>query len=959
MIKLYRPHLIVISLYILLSLVLTWPLAAHFTTHVPGEPTWAFDESTFLWNMWWFKYSLLDLQQTPLASNYIFFPLGIKLTTYTFNLFNAAFGLPLQLTFPLPLASNLTLLFSFVSSAYGMFLLAFYLLRQPPTAEHKSPIPKGHFVSHLPSPTTYYLLPTTYFAAFVAGAVFAFSASRMMYAALGHYNFVTIQWFPFYTLFLLKTLRGGNGKTILMTGLFAAFCLYAELTFTVFLIFITLILWVSETISQRVNQSAFGFSSPRLLASSLLRLFIVSLITLILTTPFILSILPDFLDPAYAEPGWGEGLNLSADLAGLVTPTPLSPLSNANWLRELRAVVEGTSRFNDVNTLFLGYGILALALFGFVVRRRESRVWLWSVVIFTILSLGPLLTINGQNRFDLDGLKVTFPLPFTLLHYLPLINANRVPNRFSIPLTLSLAVLVGYAIFWIMSYVSRTSAQPSLRTHHAPRTTHHALLPISSFLILSVLLFDQFSVPLPLSDARIPEVYTQIGMEPDNFTLMQLPLGWRNSYGTLGAERTQLQYYQSAHHHPMLGGNTSRNPAFKFDYYANIPLFKALAETELYQSVDETTLQRARLQAPDLMALYNIKYLVIHDPIPYRKPYEDTFTATRQLALDLIPHQAEPVYQGQGVQTFALQQNDVPDPLILDFGDWSSDPYRGEGWSGNEEIFAARANWATATEATVFFPVRGSGNRQLSLQIAPFTHPGMPEQAVSFTLNGTLLANNFSLREGWQTLEITLPETNLVTGLNQLTLHFTHTAQPRQVLPSTRLIGQTGLETPVDLEANSGNDFAFMTVGFGAAAIDASAHRRGVNVAVVHPQSGQVTAVKGFDTAANSFEAAALARFIAEIPAGQIVLLASQGLDAAAYFTDDTLAGLQSLGLAVDGLSPPFSAIGVKGVSAGAALQAVGSSSDSAYLRLGASPDTRTLAAAVDRITITQAGAGP
>jgi hypothetical protein len=359
------------------------------------------------------------------------------------------------------------------------------------------------------------------------------------------------------------------------------------------------------------------------------------------------------------------------------------------------------------------------------------------------------------------------------------------------------------------------------------------------------------------------------------------------------------------------------------------------------------------------MALYNIKYLVIHDPIPYRKPYEDTFTATRQLALDLIPHQAEPVYQGQGVQTFALQQNDVPDPLILDFGDWSSDPYRGEGWSGNEEIFAATANWATATEATVFFPVHGSGDRQLSLQIAPFTYPGMPEQAVSFTLNGTLLANNFSLREGWQTLEITLPETNLVTGLNRLTLHFTHTAQPRQVLPSTRLIGQTGLETPVDLEVNSGNDFAFMTVGFGAAAIDASAHRRGVNVAVVHPQSGQVTAVKGFDTAANSFEAAALARFIAEIPAGQIVLLASQGLDAAAYFTDDTLAGLQSLGLAVDGLSPPFSAIGVKGVSAGAALQAVGSSSDSAYLRLGASPDTRTLAAAVDRITITQAGAGP
>ncbi|HXW01081.1 MAG TPA: hypothetical protein VEC93_21890, partial [Anaerolineae bacterium] len=115
--KQYRPHLIVIGLYTLLALWLTWPLAAHLTTHVPGEPTWAFDESTFLWNMWWFKFSWLDLGQSPLASDYIFFPLGVKLTTYTFNLFNAAFGLPLQLAFSLPLASNLTLLFSYVSSA--------------------------------------------------------------------------------------------------------------------------------------------------------------------------------------------------------------------------------------------------------------------------------------------------------------------------------------------------------------------------------------------------------------------------------------------------------------------------------------------------------------------------------------------------------------------------------------------------------------------------------------------------------------------------------------------------------------------------------------------------------------------------------------------------------------------------------------------------------------------------
>ncbi|RME75123.1 MAG: hypothetical protein D6784_08545, partial [Chloroflexi bacterium] len=808
----YRPHLVIIGLYILLALVLTWPLAVRLTTHVPGEATWAFDESTFLWNMWWFKFSLLNLGQTPLYSDYIFFPLGVNLTTYTFNLFNAAFGLPLQLGLSLPVASNLTLLFSFVSSAFGMYLLALYLLTHS----------KFNFQPKLS-------------AAFLAGAVFAFSASRMMYAALGHYNFVTIQWFPFYTLFLLKTLRQGGGKNIFLTALFAAFCLYAELTYSVFLLFLTLIILTFH----------FRHSTSPILQLAT-RLALIGLLTLALTAPFILSVLPDFLDPAYAEPGWGEGLKLSADLVGLFTLTPLHPLSGVDWLAELRAVIEGRGRFSDVNTLFLGYGVTALALLGFAVRRRENRVWLWSVLIFTVLSLGPLLTINGQNRFNLDGLEVTFPLPFALLHYIPVINANRVPNRFGIPLTMSLAVLVAYGSAWLMSRAGR------LRLGS----------PVLAAALLVVLLFDQFSAPLPLTDARIPDLYRQMAAEPDSFTLLHLPLGWRNSYGTLGAERTQIQYYQSAHHRPMLGGNTSRNPDFKFDYYRRIPLFYALTEAELYHPVDEDTLQRAREQAADLMTLYNIKYLVIHEPIPHRKPYEDTYLTTRNLALELIPHQPEPVYRSPGVEAFAVRQAPVPDPLTLDFGQWSTDPYRGEGWAGNEDIFAATANWAAARQAVIFFPVRGGGNRQVRLQIAPFAYPGAPPQQVSLSLNGHPLPHSYSLHEGWQVIQADLPEALLKDGLNRLVLHFAHTAQPRQVLPASRTIGQTGVDTPVDIEANSGADFAFITVGFGDDAVDASAHRRGVNIAVVDPHTGRLVEQKGFDTAANRFEAQRLAEFL-------------------------------------------------------------------------------------------------
>ncbi len=47
-----RKHLWVLLVYIALSLVLTWPLAAHFVTHVPGD---GIDDPSLAWNLWWAK----------------------------------------------------------------------------------------------------------------------------------------------------------------------------------------------------------------------------------------------------------------------------------------------------------------------------------------------------------------------------------------------------------------------------------------------------------------------------------------------------------------------------------------------------------------------------------------------------------------------------------------------------------------------------------------------------------------------------------------------------------------------------------------------------------------------------------------------------------------------------------------------------------------------------------------
>ena len=56
----------------------------------------------------------------------------------------------------------------------------------------------------------------------------------------------------------------------------------------------------------------------------------------------------------YELAGWGDAEKLSVDLMGLVTLTALHPLGG-DWVETLRQTQEGTSRFRDVNTVFLGW----------------------------------------------------------------------------------------------------------------------------------------------------------------------------------------------------------------------------------------------------------------------------------------------------------------------------------------------------------------------------------------------------------------------------------------------------------------------------------------------------------------------------------------------------------------------------------------------------------------------------
>jgi hypothetical protein len=152
-----RRDIIVLGIYLLLSLLFTVPLIFHLDSYGVGHGV---DDPAQTWSLWWVRYALLNLGVNPLATNYVFYPVGINLVAYTPTFLNGVVSIPLQLLFDVILAQNCMVLFALVIGGYGTYLLVREILaRQGIKSE---------------------------FAAILAGAFYAFGAWHINYVVAGH-----------------------------------------------------------------------------------------------------------------------------------------------------------------------------------------------------------------------------------------------------------------------------------------------------------------------------------------------------------------------------------------------------------------------------------------------------------------------------------------------------------------------------------------------------------------------------------------------------------------------------------------------------------------------------------------------------------------------------------------------------------------------------------------------------
>ncbi|MCX7669329.1 MAG: hypothetical protein N2439_04575, partial [Anaerolineae bacterium] len=441
-----------------LGLVLTWPLAAHFATHVPGD---GIDDPSLAWNLWWLKHALVDQPQNPFQVTWQFWPVGINLAFYTITVLNGMLAVPLQAVFGVIPAYNVLLLSSFILSGFGAYLLCLDFL--------------GAAGKRLP------------WAAMIGALLYAFASAKLFYAALGQGNIASSQWIPFAVLYILRaTRRRGRPRDAALAALFIVLQAYAELTYASFLgIFLVVaILW---QIGAAVKASRAGTLRAKAgrLTSMWARVALLVALCGIGLTPILLNMLPDLAaEGDFFTAGGGFADIFSADLAGYLLPTQLHPVFG-DFTRRLAhdsaPQPDGTHfPVNKGQHIFVGYTALLLAGIGLWRSRYRTAgaFFACAALLFFVLTLGPRLRVAGHD--------LGIPLPFDLVARLPFYKGNRYPSRYSVMLLIALAPLVAAGAWHVAGRLRRSSAMRVLAG------------------LALLLLFEHLALPLPLSDLRVP-----------------------------------------------------------------------------------------------------------------------------------------------------------------------------------------------------------------------------------------------------------------------------------------------------------------------------------------------------------------------------------------------------------------------------------------------------------------------
>lgn len=662
--------------YLVLTLVMTWPLAIHFTDAIPGD---SFDGWQNYWNLWWMKVSLVERIHNPYATDLLYYPTGVTLYFHTLNPFNGLVSLPIQLAAGLIAAYNSIVLISWVLAGYGMFLLARWTI-------HRTALRLEGNGARLDS-------RDGDLAAFVAGAIFTFAPVHMAHL-LGHMQVMALQWLPFYVLALLRGMeRAQQGKRwlsdALLAGIFLALAGLCDWYFVLYLFLFTAIL-----VSWAALRALFARTrSWRTLLAALAPALIAGGLFALLLAPLLVPMVLEATRYSFMVRPSTDLYIFSATLVDFLIPNRLHtlfrPESFTRWGNQIAPFSE--------RTIAIGYAALALAIVAVVRLRRWAGWWAIAALVFLLLALGPRMhafTITAADipaNMDATREGSLYALVNALV---PFMRISRSVSRFAIMVQLCMAVLAGLGLAWWLSRLRLRDGAATLAM---------------GFVVLGVVLAESWVAPFPLSSPDTPAYYQTLAGEADGGAILNLPMNY---------DRPGYLLYQTVHRRPLTVAYISRDDPRTLT--ERVPL-----------------LQHWRHLGPDIVDIDPVQVgaTVLHDLgvgrvilDRYKMPGGEEREYTEALANALFAG-IDPEYADERITVYQVPGPDVPQPYLelgpLHWGALVEEEdmrYRSVGEQGAEIVLRHAERGARLTidyQSEAETVIEAADGNEWSLPVAP------------------------------------------------------------------------------------------------------------------------------------------------------------------------------------------------------------------------------------------------
>jgi len=642
-----REHVWPLALYVLLSLLLTYPLARQFCAAIPGD---GFDGWQNYWNLWWMKIALLEQHRQPFHTDLLFHPTGVNLYFHTLNPLNGLLTLPIQLAWGLLPAYNTVVLLSFIVGGYGAHLLALHSLRgcrawgfgvrgtgHPGSAGRNdgSTMVRAH---QLP--------------AVVAGLVYTFSPFHFAHL-LGHMQVISLQWIPFYVLYLLRATgeRKSDGpahprstvrprlhpltRDVLLAAWFLILVGLSDWYYAFYCLLLTMLLLLYQA------------GRRRLLGRSVVAIVAIGLLFALAMSPILAPMLREARESVFMVPDVAQTRTFSADLLGFVTPQEFHPL----WGQQASEWSSSFTSTTSERTVFAGFVPVFLAVLALsdLRRRRRGGFWLLSLMVFFVLSLGPVLHVGGRSDLLPGGREI--PLPYALLHrVVPFLNISRSVSRFDVMVMLCLAVLAAIGLARLLEWTARVGvACPAAGGRSQWGGVALGLL------CATAVIFEFFPAPYPMSPPDTPEWYRTLAEDPDDFSILNLPVSW---------DRPGYLLYQTVHQKKLAVAYISRNdPRTLVERAPVLQAFRHLGPDVIAHDL--------RQVAPSVFDYLDVRYVVVDR---YKMPQGSQERETTASLVNEVFAGQLPEFEDERLTVFRVVLPDEPEPFLI----------LGDGWQDRQ-----------------------------------------------------------------------------------------------------------------------------------------------------------------------------------------------------------------------------------------------------------------------------------